>query len=266
MRREGFAVQPDQPAPTAIVGRSHRGANGRNHSRACTAAYVARDESRLGAVAWPWRDGANAGDLAGRADAISGNFVSTAIRWSLARGAAEQVLRFLADAVNAVALLRDGRAATAGADGRIDDPHSRQDRARCRAGRPYRGNRGTCAVVRQRHPGFGIVGSERAAVAAGGTPRVLEGQTKNVNGVAFAPDRRTLVSVSYDQSVRIWLLADTTSPMVVVLPTPLNVVAVAGDGEIAARGADGRVYFLNGDNTRTSEVAAGPRPERQSRR
>ena len=31
--------------------------------------------------------------------AISGSFDSTAIRWSLARGAAEQVLRFHADAV-----------------------------------------------------------------------------------------------------------------------------------------------------------------------
>jgi cytochrome c len=108
--------------------------------------------------------------------------------------------------------------------------------------------------------------SARLWPLAGGTPRVLEGQTQNVNGVAFAPDRRTLVSVSYDQSVRIWLLADTTSPTVVALPTPLNAVAVAGDGEIAARGADGGVYFLSGDSTRTPEVAAGPRPERQSRR
>jgi cytochrome c len=69
---------------------------------------------------------------------------------------------------------------------------------------------------------------------AGGTPRVLEGQTQNVNGVAFAPDRRTLVSVSYDQSVRIWLLADTTSPTV---PTPLNAVAVAGgSGQVTSHG------------------------------
>ena len=51
--------------------------------------------------------------------AISGSFDSTAIRWSLTRNAAEQVLRFHSDAVNAVAWLRDGRAATAGADGRI---------------------------------------------------------------------------------------------------------------------------------------------------
>src|SRR6185312_7295205 len=51
--------------------------------------------------------------------AISGSFDSTAIRWSLTRNAAEQVLRFHTDAVNAVLLLGDGRAATAGVDGRI---------------------------------------------------------------------------------------------------------------------------------------------------
>src|SRR4051794_182084 len=37
--------------------------------------------------------------------AISASFDSTAIRWSLAHNAAEQVLRFHADAVNAVVLL-----------------------------------------------------------------------------------------------------------------------------------------------------------------
>src|SRR5213596_2742376 len=46
--------------------------------------------------------------------AISGSFDSTAIRWSLTRNAAEQVWRFHSDAVNAVALLKDGRAATTG--------------------------------------------------------------------------------------------------------------------------------------------------------
>src|SRR5947208_13731855 len=51
--------------------------------------------------------------------AISGSFDTSAIRWSLTRNAAEQVLRFHDDAVNAVAMLQDGRAVTAGADGRI---------------------------------------------------------------------------------------------------------------------------------------------------
>src|SRR4029077_11218477 len=51
--------------------------------------------------------------------ALSGSFDTSAIRWSLTRGTAEQVLRFHDDAVNAVPMLRDGRAVTAGADGRI---------------------------------------------------------------------------------------------------------------------------------------------------
>src|SRR5436309_1082972 len=51
--------------------------------------------------------------------AISGSFDSTAIRWSLARNAAEQVLRFHQSAVNAVALTPDGRIVTGGEDGKI---------------------------------------------------------------------------------------------------------------------------------------------------
>src|SRR5215472_13490711 len=51
--------------------------------------------------------------------AISGSFDSSAIRWSLKRNAALQVLRFHEGAVNAVAFLHDGRVATAGEDGRI---------------------------------------------------------------------------------------------------------------------------------------------------
>jgi cytochrome c len=94
---------------------------------------------------------------------------------------------------------------------------------------------------------------------AGGAARVLEGHTQNVNGVAFAPDGRALVSVSYDQSVRIWPLSGG-APTVVAMPSPLNAVAIGSDGEIAAGGADGKVYFLAGDGSRTGDVTAGPRP------
>jgi cytochrome c len=51
--------------------------------------------------------------------AISGSFDTSAIRWSLKTGTAEQVLRFHDGAVNAVAFLGDGRVATGGADARI---------------------------------------------------------------------------------------------------------------------------------------------------
>src|ERR1044072_4716537 len=51
--------------------------------------------------------------------AISGSFDTSAIRWSLEKSAASEVLRFHDGAVNAVVLLRDSRAASTGEDTRI---------------------------------------------------------------------------------------------------------------------------------------------------
>src|SRR5512147_945573 len=51
--------------------------------------------------------------------ALSGRFDTSAIRWSLTRNAAEQVLRFHDGAVNAVAYRKDGRVVTGGADAHI---------------------------------------------------------------------------------------------------------------------------------------------------
>jgi cytochrome c len=95
---------------------------------------------------------------------------------------------------------------------------------------------------------------------AGGAARGLDGHTQNVNGVAFSPDGLTLVSVSYDRTVRIWPLSGQHAPTVVAMPSPLNAVAVANDGEIAAGGADGKLYFLTGDGRPAGEISAGPRP------
>src|SRR5260370_942700 len=102
-------------------------------------------------------------------------------------------------------------------------------------------------------------GAVRLGPLAGGAARVLEGHTQNVNGVAFAPDGRTLVSVSYDQSVRIWPI-DGETPTVVAIPSPLNAVAIGSNGEIATGGADGKLYFLTGAGAPAGEIAAGPRP------
>ncbi len=193
--------------------------------------------------------------------AISGSFDSTAIRWSLTRNAAEQVLRFHADAVNAVVLLQDGRAATAGADGRIAiwTPGNAQPDA------VLEGHTAPIAALALSPDGATLASASwdhtvRLWPLAGGVSRVLDGHTQNVNGVAFAPDGRTLVSVGYDQNVRIWPLAGPISPAIVAMPVPLNAVAVGGDGEIATGGADGKVYFLAADGSRAGEVAAGLRP------
>jgi cytochrome c len=193
--------------------------------------------------------------------AISGSFDSTAIRWSLTRNSAEQVLRFHADAVNAVVLLRDGRAATAGADGRIaiwTSGNAQPDAV-------LEGHTAPIAALALSPDGATLASASwdytvRLWPLAGGAPRVLEGHTQNVNGVAFAPDGRTLVSVSYDQSVRIWPLSGPSAPTVVAMPSPLNAVAVGGDGEIAVGGAGGKLYFLTGNGVLAGEIAAGPRP------
>ena len=192
--------------------------------------------------------------------AISGSFDSSAIRWSLTRNAAEQVLRFHADAVNAVVLLGDGHAATAGADGRIAiwTPGKAEPDA------VLEGHTAPIAALALSPDGTTLASASwdhtvRLWPLAGGAARVLEGHTQNVNGVAFAPDGRTLVSVSYDQSVRIWPFAGGT-PTVVAMPSPLNAVAIGSNDEIATGGTDGKLYFLTGAGAAAGEIAAGPRP------
>jgi cytochrome c len=75
-----------------------------------------------------------------------------------------------------------------------------------------------------------------------GTQRVLEGHTQNVNGVAFTPDGTSLVSVGYDLQLRIWPSAGGP-PATIALPSPLNAVVIASDGEIVTGGADGTFVF-----------------------
>jgi cytochrome c len=193
--------------------------------------------------------------------AISGSFDTSAIRWSLARNAADQVLRFHADAVNAVAFLQDGRVATAGADGRI---------ALWSAGKQepdavLEGHTAPIAALAVSPDGTTLASASwdrtvRLWPLSGGPARVLEGHTQNVNGVTFTPDGGAVVSVGYDLTVRIWPLRGTGAPTVVALPSPLNAVSVAPDGEIAAAGADGKVYFLTRAGARAGDVEAGPTP------
>jgi len=191
---------------------------------------------------------------------LSGSFDTAAIRWSLASGSAEQVLRFHADAVNAVAFLRDGRMATAGADAKI---------ALWTAGRQQpdevlEGHTAPIVALAVSPDGATLAsaawdGTARLWPLGGGAKRVLEGHTQNVNGVAFMPDGKSLVTVGYDLTVRIWPLSDGP-PDIITLPAPLNAVAVAPDGEIVTGGADGKVRFLARGSKDVAEVQAGATP------
>ena len=96
--------------------------------------------------------------------AISGSFDTSAIRWSLSRNAAEQVLRFHESAVNAVATLKDGRVVTGGEDGKI-------------------------AIWK---PGVPV------------PERTFEGHTAPVVALAVSPDGSTIASASWDRTIRLW--------------------------------------------------------------
>jgi len=192
--------------------------------------------------------------------ALSGSFDTSAIRWSLTRGAAEQVLRFHDDAVNAVALTRDGRAVTAGADGRI---------AIWSVGKPapdtvLEGHTAPIVALSISPDGAWLASAAwdntvRLWPLGGGAPRLLEGHTQNVNGVAFTPDGKSVVSAAYDLTLRIWPL-DDAAPTIVTLPTPLSGVAVAPNSEIVAAGANGMVYFLDAAGEVKAELQASPTP------
>src|SRR5450631_3864234 len=192
--------------------------------------------------------------------AISGSFDTSAIRWSLTRNVAEQVMRFHDNAVNAVAWLKDGRVVTAGADAHI---------AIWSQGKPepdqvLDGHSGPIAALAVSGDGKWLASaswdhSVRLWPLAGGTPRVLEGHSQNVNDVAFAPDGRDLVSAGYDATLRIWRVSDG-GVSVHNLPTPLNSVAIAPDGEIVAAGADGKLYFLSPQGELRGELQASTTP------
>ena len=197
------------------------------------------------------------------ATAVSGSFDTAAIIWSLKTNTARQVLRFHDGAVNAVALLPDGRIATASADGRIALWNAGETQPRT----VLAGHTAPIVALAVSPDGKSLASASwdrtvRLWPLAGGVPRVLEGHQQNINGVAFLPDGHSLVSVGYDATLRIWPLngGAAAAPIIVNMPTPLNAVTVAPDGEIVCAGADGKVYVLSPAGELRATIAAGDTP------
>jgi cytochrome c len=191
--------------------------------------------------------------------ALSGSFDQSAIFWDIDKGTAAQVLRFHDGAVNAAAALPDGRFLTGGEDGRI---------AVWRVG----GTAPAQVIEAHKGPIAGLAlsadgaligsaswdGTARVTRLADGRARVLEGHQGNVNAVAFLPDGR-IATAGYDATLRLWPKEDGP-PVIITLPTPLNVLATAADGEIVTAGADGVVRILDTRHQVRAALETNPSP------
>jgi cytochrome c len=191
---------------------------------------------------------------------ISGSFDTSAIRWSLSRNIAEQVMRFHDGPVNAVAWLKDGRIVTAGGDAHI---------AIWTSGKPspdqvLDGHTAPVVALAVSPDGKTLAsaswdGTVRLWRLEGGAPRVLTSHSQNVNGVTFSSDGAEVISAGYDGTIRIWQTGgDGIS--VHTVPSPLNSVATAPNGEIVAAGASGKVFFLSAAGELMATVEAGSSP------
>lgn len=192
--------------------------------------------------------------------ALSGSFDSSAIVWSLKSGSAEQVLRFHESAVNAVAMLPDGRLVTGGEDGKV----AIWRRGAAQPQQVFAGHTAPVVALSVSPDGRLVASGSwdrtvRTWPVDGGAGIAFEGHQQNVNGVAFSPDGKSLVSVSHDPQLRIWPL-DGAAPTVTTLAVPLNSVAIAGDGEIVAGAADGRLFFFSPAGEQRGELAAAETP------
>jgi cytochrome c len=192
---------------------------------------------------------------------ISGSFDTSAIRWSLTKNSAVQVLRFHESAVNAVVIIPGRKLATGGEDGQV----AIWNEGQAAPSIILKGHTAPVVALAASPDGKWIASASwdrsiRLTPVAGGETKVLQGHQDNVNAIAFTPDGSALVSAGYDLTVRIWPLAKLDAPVIAQVPSPLNSLAIARDGEIAAAGADGKVYFLSPSGEVGGSVEAAERP------
>ncbi|MCA3564851.1 MAG: c-type cytochrome [Methylocystis sp.] len=195
--------------------------------------------------------------------AISGGLDTSVIRWSVEKETAEQVLRFHAGGITSVAALPDGWALSGGEDGRI----ALWKPGEARPATVLDGHKGPVSALAIAEGIGGIAsaswdGTARVWIGSGilsNQPQVFEGHKGNVNGVAFGPTQTTLITAGYDAALRITPLTGG-APTIVRLPTPLNALRTAFDGEIIAGGADGKVYIRNGGGSERLTVEVQEMP------
>ena len=148
-----------------------------------------------------------------------------------------------------------------------------RDLDRRQAGSPTRSSKDTarrswrwrCRLTARRwprRPGIARCGCGRSQAAS---QRVLEGHAQNVNGVAFAPDGKSLVSVGYDLTVRIWPLPDGRADDHHACRRRSMRSRSRPTARSSPAGADGKVHFLVARQQRRGRGAGGADADHRAR-
>ncbi len=194
---------------------------------------------------------------------ISGSFDTSVIRWSLPGETAAQVLRFHTSAITSIAALPGGWALSGSEDGKI----ALWKPGEAAPATVLDGHTAPVAALAIAEPIGGIAsaswdGTARVWIGSSilsNQPLVFAGHKGQVNGIAFGPTQTTLITAGYDATLRITPLTGG-APTVITLPTPLNALQVAYDGEIIAAGGDGKLYIRKGDGSERLTIEVQERP------
>jgi cytochrome c len=186
----------------------------------------------------------------------SAGFDQSVIFWDAASGRARAVVRWHQGAVNALALLPDGRVASAGEDRRI----AIWGRGTNAPERVLEGHEAQIAALAAAPDGrlasAAWDGTARVWDVAAGTAVVLSGHQGNVNGVAFRADG-LVATAGFDGTVRLW--RGDVPETLAEFGLPQNTLAALPDGSLAAGGVDGALRVIGADGA-VREIEAGRRP------
>jgi cytochrome c len=184
----------------------------------------------------------------------SAGFDQAVIIWDPAAGRALRVIRWHQGAVNALAVLPDGRLASASEDGRVAVWGAGQAPEIILEGHtePVQGLAAAPGLLAS----AAWDGTVRLWNLATREARVLQGHQGNVNAVAFAGG--ALYSTGQDGTVRRWE-ADGSPRTIAEFGFPQNALLALPDGTLASAGVDGTVRLIGTDGT-VRELRSGPRP------